>query len=59
MKYAVLITNYIAGLIILLGFLSLAGNTDSTSSSSTVIGIILFAPAILLSLIYAHSHKDK
>lgn len=55
MRLAVLITNYgIAGLLLL----ALLSTTDSEDPGTTILGLILMTPPVILSIIYAHKTKE-
>lgn len=64
MRTAVIVLNYIVVGILCLALLGITG-TDISSAESiqdslwTLLGVILFAPAVIVTLIYAHMQGKK
>jgi hypothetical protein len=59
MRLAVLITNYVVVAIMALAFIGLGAPAEGTDPFTTVVGLVIFAPAAILSLVYAHSNRNK
>lgn len=55
MRVAVLVTNYIVAGLLVLALTNVAGTEDP---GTTILGLLLLAPAVILSLIYAHRSKE-
>jgi hypothetical protein len=58
MRLAVLILNYIVVAMLGLAFLSLAGG-PTDNQSGLIIELVIIGPAAILSLVYAHSSRQK
>lgn len=54
MRTAVLVTNYIVGVLLTIGLISSFGEPDF---ETTLIGCVFLIPAIVLALAYAHRTK--
>jgi|GEM_PF-7015078 len=59
MRIAVLILNYIVVAIMALAFIGLAYPAEGTDAGMTVLALVIFTPAAILSLVYAHSNNKK
>lgn len=59
MRLAVLITNYICAVCLGFTFIGLGSQTNPEDAMWSMIALIIFGPAIILSLVYAHSLRDK
>tara|TARA_R110000868_G_scaffold84188_4_gene237492 strand:+ start:911 stop:1090 length:180 start_codon:yes stop_codon:yes gene_type:complete len=58
MRLAVLITNYICAVILGFSFIGL-GSATTEDPWLTIIALITFGPAVILSLVFAHGLRDK
>jgi hypothetical protein len=59
MRLAVLITNYICAVCLGFTFIGLGSQTDSSEIGLSMLALAIFGPAIILSLVFAHSLRDK
>lgn len=58
MRLAVLILNYIVATILALAFIGLAYGTNE-NQAGIIIEMIIIGPAVVMSLVYAHSQRNK
>lgn len=59
MRLAVLITNYICAVILGFSFIGLGSQTNQEDAWLSVVALMVFGPAVILSLVFAHSLRDK
>jgi len=58
MRTAVLVLNYILVGILALSFVGLPNQTDG-DASTTILGIVMLTPVVVVNLVYAHSQRNK
>lgn len=58
MRTVVLVFNYILVGILTLSLLGLGSSTE-TDAGTTLIGILMLTPVVVVNLVYAHSQRDK
>lgn len=59
MRLAVLITNYICAVCLGFTFIGLGSETDPNQVGLSMLALAVFGPAVILSLVFAHSLRDK
>ena len=58
MRTAVLVVNYIIVGILGISFLGLSSQSQA-DASTTIAGIVMLTPVVVVNLVYAHSQRDK
>jgi uncharacterized membrane protein len=58
MRTAVLVVNYIIVGILGISFLGLSSQSQA-DASTTIAGIVMLTPVVVVNLVYAHSQRNK
>ena len=59
MRLAVLITNYVCAVCLGFTFIGLGSQANQQDAWLSIIALMIFGPAVILSLVFAHSLRDK